>query len=532
MYSVLIVDDELSIREGLVTLLDWESLGYRVADTAANAIEARHKYDLYSPDLMIVDIRMPGRDGLELIKELREEDADMHIIILSGYADFSYAKQALTYGIDNYLLKPVDEDELKLYLTNLSAELHTRMAHRRNHAAVKVWSREMIVQSLLMESSLQTAPALMGSALESGLLWDSYQVVLIRLLLQDNADNGPSTAVKTRLTASFDSNSWGIVFSLDSYLGVLLQPSFQKELVRKLMVQHIQEAAAAVGLECIITAGDMVDSLEELSVSRQSALSRMKDHFFYDEPGMIGPDSLKLKNGVPSRPQEAEATLAPLAGRLYFAMDIGNPAVIASLVQEAGDIMTAAGLSEMAVKSYYVRTVTMLTNKLSLEYKELGPVHSEMDGQIQQIYKYTSLPQMQRYITGLLQQYAGGVLRDELEVLMKRMLDLIHRHYDENLKLETLAEVFTYSSAYLGKLFKNSTGCSFNSYLDKVRIERAKELLDQGCKIHQAASEVGFSDVDYFREKFKKLEGISPSVYRRKELPQRDDFSENAYEKS
>ncbi|MNC24532.1 HTH-type transcriptional regulator YesS [compost metagenome] len=99
---------------------------------------------------------------------------------------------------------------------------------------------------------------------------------------------------------------------------------------------------------------------------------------------------------------------------------------------------------------------------------------------------------------------------------MKRMLDLIHRHYQENLKLEALADVFTYSSAYLGKLFKNSTGLSFNSYLDKVRIGKAKELLDQGCKIHQAASEAGFSDVDYFREKFKKIEGISPSGYRRK----------------
>ncbi|MNR07935.1 HTH-type transcriptional regulator YesS [compost metagenome] len=98
---------------------------------------------------------------------------------------------------------------------------------------------------------------------------------------------------------------------------------------------------------------------------------------------------------------------------------------------------------------------------------------------------------------------------------MKRMLDLIHRHYQENLKLEALADVFTYSSAYLGKLFKNSTGLSFNSYLDKVRIGKAKELLDQGCKIHQAASEAGFSDVDYFREKFKKIEGISPSEYRR-----------------
>lgn len=183
MYSVLIVDDELSIREGLATLLDWESLGYRVVDTAANAVEARHKAQLYSPDLMIVDIRMPGKDGLELIGELREDHEELHILILSGYADFSYAKRAMSYNIDNYLLKPVDEEELQLYLTGLSTILNARLAHRKNHEAVKVWSREMLVQSLLMESSLHPAPALMESALEAGLLAG---------FLPDRADPAPA----------------------------------------------------------------------------------------------------------------------------------------------------------------------------------------------------------------------------------------------------------------------------------------------------------------------------------------------------
>lgn len=515
MYDVLIVDDELAIREGLVALLDWRSLGYQVIDTAANAIEARHKYDLYSPDLMIIDIRMPGKDGLELIKELREEDPELHIIILSGYADFSYAKRALSFGIDNYLLKPVDEEELQQYLRNLSADLDARTADDLKEAEVKVWSREILVQSLLMDSSLQTPPAIRASATESGLLWDAYQVVLIRLLLQDHTDNGPSTAVKARLAASFEEQQWGIVFSLDSYLGVLLQPTFQKELVRKLMVQDIQEAATSQGLECIITMGDRVNSLEELSLSHQSALKRMKDHFFYDEPGMIGPDSLKLKEGPPVRPEEVESRLESVLDRLYFALDTGSSGVIASLIQEAGEWMIAARYSEMSVKSRYVRMATSLSNKLVLQYKELGQQHSRMDEQIQQIYKHTSLPQLQRYLIGLLEQYGSGITRDDMEVLMKRMLDLIHRHYDENLKLDALADVFTYSSTYLGKLFKNSTGHSFNSYLDKIRIQKAKELLDQGSKIHQAASQVGFSDVDYFREKFKKVEGISPSDYRR-----------------
>ncbi|WP_339315088.1 response regulator transcription factor [Paenibacillus sp. FSL R10-2734] len=518
MYSVLIVDDELAIREGLVALLDWESLGYQVIDSAANAIEAKHKFELYSPDLMIVDIRMPGRDGLELVEELRKLDPEMHIIILSGYADFSYAKRALSFGIDNYLLKPVDEDELQLYLANLSIELDARIADRKNHTAVKVWSREMLVQSLLMDRSAQTTPIMETTVLEAGLLWDSYQVVLIRLLLQDNSDHGPSTVVKARLAKSFEEHDWGVVFLLDSYLGVLLQPSFQKELVHKLMVQNIQEVVFDHELECIITAGNMVNTLEDIPVSHQSALARMKEHFFYDEPGMIGPDSMKIKKELSVSPEEIENRLGSVVERLFFSMDTGSSALLFSLIQEAGELMITANYSEMAVKSRYVRIVTFLLNKLSLQYKELSPLHSSMDEQIEQIYKHISLPQLQRYTSTLLEYYEKGITHDDMEVFLKRMLDLIHRHYNKNLKLDTLADVFSYSSAYLGKLFKNSTGYSFNSYLDKVRMEKAKELLTQGYKIHLVANEVGFSDVDYFREKFKKLEGISPSDYRRKNL--------------
>ncbi|MEK4295522.1 response regulator transcription factor [Paenibacillus sp. FSL R5-0914] len=516
MYSVLIVDDELAIREGLVALLDWESLGYQVIDSAANAIEAKHKYELYSPDLMIVDIRMPGRDGLELVEELRALDPEMHIIILSGYADFNYAKRALSFGIDTYLLKPVDEDELQLYLENLSIEQDVRNTDRKKQAAVKVWNREMLVQSLLMDRSAQTPSIMEATVLEAELLWDSYQVVLIRLILQDNADHGPSTVVKARLAKSFEENDWGIVFLLDSYLGVLLQPSFQKELVHKLMVQNIQQVVFDHELECIITAGDMVNSLEDISVSHLSALARMKEHFFYDETGMIGPDSMKIKNGLTVSPEEIENRLESVLERMFFCMDIGSCALLFTLIQEAGELMITADYSEMAVKSRYVRIVSYLLNKLSFQYKELSPLHSNMDEQIEQIYKHTSLPQLQRYASTLLEYYAKGITRDDMEVFLKRMLDLIHRHYNKNLKLDTLADVFSYSSAYLGKLFKNSTGYSFNSYLDNVRMEKAKELLTQGYKIHQVANEVGISDVDYFREKFKKHEGVSPSDYRRK----------------
>ncbi|GJM71250.1 hypothetical protein HMSSN036_34660 [Paenibacillus macerans] len=99
---------------------------------------------------------------------------------------------------------------------------------------------------------------------------------------------------------------------------------------------------------------------------------------------------------------------------------------------------------------------------------------------------------------------------------IKRLLDFIHRHYHENLRLEMMAGLFNYSSAYLGQLFKKKTGEYFNAYLDKVRIQKAKELLARGMKVYEAAERVGYANANNFYEKFKKLEGRCPSEYRHK----------------
>ncbi|MEO3944253.1 response regulator transcription factor [Gorillibacterium sp. CAU 1737] len=515
MYRVLIVDDELGIREGLTALLDWASLGFQVVDTAANAIEAHYKYKLYSPDLMIIDIRMPGQSGLELIRELREVDSELSIMILSGYADFSYAKSAMAYGIHHYLLKPVDEEELQQSLLQLSAKLDARALDRQKNAVVKGWSREMLVQTLLLEKDPEAIPASQKFFTEAGISGDSYQIVLIRLLLLDQTDNGPSTAVKAELSTSFEKQEWGTVFSIDSYLGVLIRFSFQMELERKAMVQEIRETVTTHGLDCMIAVGDRANSLKRVPSSYQTALTRMRDYFFYEDTGTIGPDSKRFRLEAQVGTEELERKLDTLVERLYFAMDTGSKEVYPRLIQEAGKLMISAHYSEMAVKSRFVRIMTYLLNKLSSQYPESEPSPTRMDEQIQHIYRHTSLFSLQRYLVSLLEQYSNRMVRDQFDVLMKRMVDLIHRRYSENLKLETLADVFAYSSAYLGKLFKTNMGLSFNSYLDQVRIEKAKELLDQGYKIHQAAKEVGFQDVDYFRDKFKKVEGVSPSDYRR-----------------
>lgn len=153
MYKVLLVDDEPMIREGLRTLLEWESLGYEVVDTAANGKDALQKCEQHDLDLIIVDIRMPEMNGLELIKKIRENGGTMHVLILSGYADFEYAKQAIVQRIDGYLLKPVDEDELMEYLHSLRKELDLEYETRQKRLDERQGNAEDDLKRLLVEGS-------------------------------------------------------------------------------------------------------------------------------------------------------------------------------------------------------------------------------------------------------------------------------------------------------------------------------------------------------------------------------------------
>ncbi|MDU4698783.1 MAG: response regulator, partial [Paenibacillus sp.] len=175
MIKVLIVDDEPKLREGLRMFIDWEACGYEVVDTAANGNEALDKYERYRPDLVVADIRMPGMDGLQLIEKLRMQDPLLHILILSGYADFSYAKKAMTQRADGYLLKPVDEDELKDYLWKIKLTIDEERASQQWKHVTAEWNREALIQSVLTGEDKDDPAPLCERAGEVGISGKAFQ---------------------------------------------------------------------------------------------------------------------------------------------------------------------------------------------------------------------------------------------------------------------------------------------------------------------------------------------------------------------
>ncbi|MDF2719874.1 MAG: hypothetical protein K0R28_6799, partial [Paenibacillus sp.] len=150
MYKVILADDEKWILESLKGTLDWESYGYEIIGEAYNGIEAFDRIMSCKPDAAFIDIRMPGMNGLELIRKLYEVDADVHCVVASGYTEFEYARQAMQYGAVGYCLKPFDPEEIVVILNKLTTLIDRTRRMTHNELLFFLQERELLPEKEIM----------------------------------------------------------------------------------------------------------------------------------------------------------------------------------------------------------------------------------------------------------------------------------------------------------------------------------------------------------------------------------------------
>lgn len=511
MLKVVIVDDEPKVRQGLQTLISWEKLGYTVAATAANGQEAVAVIEEVEPDVVIVDIRMPVMDGLQLIHRLTTAGRRMHFIILSGYADFEYAQQAIKYGVTGYLLKPVDTREMTANLTRIRERIEQdRMQGRQSRQ--EIVDRERLLHNLLVQGeSTRDAVKARGLALEVEIVWSSYEVVVV--CPRDTESNRALSQLSSRIQAMMEGRNKGIVSVIPPYVILLLKEPLRGIHSRESLYAELMHSAS--GVRFAAATGGAVSVPEQISSSYAKAQEAVKQAFFCEKDRLLGPIpfSLPSMESPLSQGDHGEA-VENLVARLYYSLDVGNHAMILPLLNEAVALFLEQGQDEKAVKESFFFLSNAVIHKVKagsrMELKETETVSRFLNSIFQQQYLSDLIEEIHRFLAAFAQESEPGGKEQDF----KKMLDFIHKHYADNLKLETLAGLLNYSTAYLGQLFKNRTGEYFNTYLDKVRIQKAKELLSEGMKVYEVAERIGYTNVNYFHSKFKKYEGRSPSEYK------------------
>ncbi|UQZ33551.1 DNA-binding response regulator [Paenibacillus sp. PK3_47] len=512
MIKVLIVDDEPKLREGLRTLIPWEEQGYTVVATAANGIEALEKFHTFAPKLIVADIRMPGMDGLEMVSELRKEGADCHVLILSGYADFEYAKRAISYHIDGYLLKPVDEDELISYLQDIRTSIAEEELLTLRRSDMPVRSNEAVLRELLQPREGGSGPA--QAAAELGLTGTSCEVVLVELKRPHKGEDGKEERVKSLLEENWPREQ-ALFFTIPPYMGLLLMEPLEDEMQRNALWQTLKGIIEGEGLDFHAAAGGAAEDPEQAGESFLTARELLENAFFGRKEILVSGQPDDWTESV-EEPEETLDFERDDEMELLLAIETGREEAIRHLLGRIIRRLVAVRRDEIYVKDNLIRILSSTIARLEAVNADIRSYITANASPAGEVYSGYYLSDVEQILSGYLVQLSkqmnyGGGRGDEI----KRITDLIQRRYNENLKLGMLAQIFNYNSAYLGKMFKLQVGEHFNTYLDKVRIEKAKQFLTQGMKVYEVAEKVGYMNSDYFNAKFRKYVGVSPTAFRK-----------------
>lgn len=524
MFKVMIADDDNNVRNGLAVLVPWAEYGFEITNSAIDGKDALDKYKERSYDLIVVDIQMPRMDGLELISAIRGIDQDIHILVLTGHAEFEYARKAIEYRVDGYILKPIDEDELIEKLKKIGALLK-KEKEEELFAAVENTSRcEMLVQTILSGNTLEAAKEwtddsvgeLNERAVQLGILWPSYQVLLIQPEAGEDTEKTTHISIRKNLKQIFSNNAKGIVFRWESFHGVLLNNSIKREESLKHLYDEVNQSMGERGIVFFASIGEPVSKLIDITKSYDTAAGLLKNRFIAGSKHILSAFSMSHSYGIPDGFGNAGSfDIQSAAAKLYYALDVGNTEAVGQLVCEWESVMAGRGFSERTIKTNFMQIISTALNKLSNTNRISQTKVQEFLADLSGIYGQLDLAALRSFVLTRLDDVIDLLEGGNNEDLVKKIKDIIERNYGEKLTLEVLADVFNYGSGYLGRLFKKYTGENFNTYVDRIRINKAKELLQQGMKVYQVAGRIGYSNVDYFHSKFRKYAGVSPSRFRR-----------------
>ena len=513
MKKLYIADDEAAIREGLKLLIDWDTLGYEVCGEAANGTDALAGITGLQPDLVLMDIRMPGLLGLEVIEEAQKQGFAGHFIILSGYSDYKYAQTAMKFNVRHYLTKPIDEDELTAAVREIDDMLAAEASQRTKTAYFRDKSKREILCNILDGTSDM---AKLNSD-ELGLTASEYQIVAYESFsLTDTTLPYQFSELFSAAGGGSSAHSFEHFEYRHHHLLLLLGQSGIDRFGRFLAHYDSAPEKGSPLDTLFIAYGSIVSSLGELHTSYRQAEELLSRRFFCVQgQHILGYDDLpSLGSGLE---QLDNSRIDNYTAEITDYLQTFNRRKVAETLYSLEEYMYHVSADISAVKLFladlYLQIKDTMTHRystVSLPFESNAKIIGFISGCR---YLYEIIMYFSKQFEGIMNSM-GNSSRDSV---MDDILYYIDHNYHTNLKLEMIAALFGYNSSYLGKIFNKTVGESFNTYVDRIRIDHAIELLNSGTmKVYEIADRVGYKNVDYFHKKFKKYVGVSPAEYRKK----------------
>ncbi|NLW07186.1 MAG: response regulator [Clostridia bacterium] len=535
--KILVVDDEPLERRAICYLLSKERPGYRIAGEAGNGVEAVKLATSLKPDIILMDIKMPLKDGLAAGREIRALLPETRLVYITAYGEFDFAREAVSLGASQYLLKPLAAEEMLSMLDKLAAEVLAARRRRQATARLKAALEEMkplIRLGFIMDlinGNIKVAEA-EGRARFLGITALPRLAMLVDIdqfsdLFQDGAEL-ERQLLKQQVKESIEkvSKAWpgSLVAPITRDEFVVLLPLYkwklpdQEEEVRRATVSLGEAICKQVRQDTEVTVtvgiGRPADRISELSRSYAEAVAAAEFRLLY------GGDQVIHADDVTARSSSSRSQLSYEEQQLVQAIRIGDRQ---GAYRQADAILRKLLLGQerrpAVLKMKLLELITLMANA-ALE----GGADQEQVSNItlacgSEFLALENLTGMQERFLDRLMLLVGQVVetREQRNIaLINRACEYIEANYAKDLTLDGVARQVYLSPCYFSRLFKQIKGCNFVDYLTRVRLQAAKELLlSTNLPVAEIATRAGYRDARYFGQVFKKQEGYTPSVFRK-----------------
>lgn len=534
--KVFLVEDEMVIRRGIKNSIDWEKEGYIFCGEASDGELAYPMIIKEKPDILITDIRMPFMDGLELCKLVKKELPNIKILILSGYDEFDYAKEAIRLGVTEYLLKPISSGKLLEALNGVSESIRREkedkdlvrkymeeMRENTEHEKQKFFE-QMIAGNLSMADALET-----GKKYEMNLSAGMYNLLLFRFTLgEENRKSGELLGeaeyaiekLTERLEYVFEFQrgveGWAFLLMADNEEQMSERV---KELSKDLeeIMKNYSTIAYFGGI------GQPVARLRELEESFREAERALAARFTMELNRIISVEDIRMAQNVDTL-DDIEITsfgeIEKTRTMVEKFLNNGAEDEIDEFVDVYINELPEENLKSVLMRQYIIMDAYIVMMSFC---EKIEGIEGEMQAQSEELKNSMktsqTLEEIKNYIRMLLKKIIG--VRDTISGrrysdIIEIAKDQIRKTYmSDEISLNTIAAEVGMSPSYFSSIFSKEMGKTFVKYLTEIRMDRAKELLMcSSMKTSEIGYEVGYKDPHYFSYIFKKTQNCTPKEFR------------------
>lgn len=490
MYKLYLLDDEPFILEGLKYIIDWEEYGFDVVGTSSNGEDGFNFIKNEDVDLIITDIMMPKMTGLELISNLKKINHNAKFIVLSAFQEFQYAKEAISMGAENYLTKPIDEDELIQTIEEVKKKIEKIKLEKVD---TKIFKNDLILKLICNKNNDGVLDRLRLEGINFN--YKNLCVVILEFAEGGNINN--------HILSHIDNLNYEYCVNLQNQILIIMD----NESVNKDALRNLKDDLSSITNEQIyISRGKYVDSIDNLNCSYQSAKDIHEYKLVYPNISWIREYKEKSYN---------------LENINYIDFNHLKKLLLNKDNKESLNYIESIFIKlkndeNLTVKQIKTKSIEVFLNVYN--YFNDSKIIKGLDLYLEKVINSVNLDQIQIELKNMIKHRQSKLEEtdDSISPIILKLLRNIEKNYSKDLNLKEISETYNINSIYLGQLFQKETGILFSDYLNNFRVNKAKNLLvETSLKAAEIGELVGYANKNYFYRKFKDIVGITPSEWRK-----------------